>query len=116
VRRSDGAEVRFALHVRKSNWRGTPPLVQFKAACGPGDDGEPVIIVSSKRDMHHFRSCRAEMMHVPSFMLFLCLFLTRCSGPAWSASSRSPKTLARLLPHSLHQVRDGIRPGIHGNG
>jgi hypothetical protein len=39
------AEVRFAVHVRNDNRELTPPLVQLKAVCGPGDQGEPVIIV-----------------------------------------------------------------------
>ena len=39
------AEVRFGVHVRNDNREGTPPLVQLKALCGPGDDGEPVITV-----------------------------------------------------------------------
>jgi hypothetical protein len=41
----DGAEVRFALHVRNSNRAGVLPLVSLKALCGPGDQGEPVITV-----------------------------------------------------------------------
>jgi hypothetical protein len=45
ARRSEGAEVRFGVHVRNDNREGTPPLVQLKALCGPGDDGEPVITV-----------------------------------------------------------------------
>jgi hypothetical protein len=43
ARRSDGAEVRFGVHVRNDNREGTPPLVRLKAVCGPGDQGEPVI-------------------------------------------------------------------------
>lgn len=35
----------FSLHVRNNNRRGTPPKVQLKAICGPGDNGEPVITV-----------------------------------------------------------------------
>jgi hypothetical protein len=42
---SDGAEVRFAVHVRDDNREGPPPLVRLKALCGPGDQGEPVITV-----------------------------------------------------------------------
>jgi hypothetical protein len=46
IRRSAGsAEVRFGVHVRNDTREGTPPLVQFKAVCGPGDQGEPVITV-----------------------------------------------------------------------
>ena len=45
IGRSEGAEVRFGVHVRDSNREGTPPLVRLKALCGPGDQGEPVIIV-----------------------------------------------------------------------
>jgi hypothetical protein len=46
VRWSDGGpEVRFGVHVRNHNRVGTPPLVQFKAVCGPDDDGVPCIIV-----------------------------------------------------------------------
>jgi hypothetical protein len=40
-----GAELRFAVHVRNDNRKRTPPLVQLKALCGPGDDAEPVITV-----------------------------------------------------------------------
>jgi hypothetical protein len=39
--------VRFAVHVRDDNRERTPPLVRLQALCGPGDDGEPVIIVMS---------------------------------------------------------------------
>jgi hypothetical protein len=45
ARRCDGAEVRFAVHVRNDNRERTPPLVRLKAVCGPGDDGEPVLTV-----------------------------------------------------------------------
>ncbi len=37
------AEVRFKLFVRNDNRR--PRLVELKAVCGPGDEGEPVITV-----------------------------------------------------------------------
>jgi hypothetical protein len=37
------AEVRFKLSVRNDNRR--PRLVELKAVCGPGDEGEPVITV-----------------------------------------------------------------------
>jgi hypothetical protein len=40
-----GQEVRFAVRVRNSNSQGMPPLVQFKAVCGPGDDGAPCLTV-----------------------------------------------------------------------
>jgi hypothetical protein len=43
ARRASGDCVDFALHVRNSNRRGTPPLLRLKALCGPGDQGEPVI-------------------------------------------------------------------------
>jgi hypothetical protein len=45
ARPSEGAEVRFGVHVRNDNREGTPPLVRLKALCGPGDGGEPVITV-----------------------------------------------------------------------
>jgi hypothetical protein len=41
----NGAEVRFAVHVRNDNRERMPPLVPLKALCGPGDQGEPVITV-----------------------------------------------------------------------
>jgi hypothetical protein len=44
-RRSGAAEVRFGVHVRNDTRDGTPPLVQLKALCGPGDNGEPVVTV-----------------------------------------------------------------------
>jgi hypothetical protein len=46
IGRSDGgSEVRFAVHVRNDNRERTPPLVQLRAVCGPGDNGEPVVTV-----------------------------------------------------------------------
>jgi hypothetical protein len=30
---------------RNDNRSGTPPLVRLKAACGPDDQGEPIIVV-----------------------------------------------------------------------
>jgi hypothetical protein len=45
ARSNGGSEVRFALHVRDDNREGTPPLVNLKAICGPGDDAEPVLTV-----------------------------------------------------------------------
>jgi hypothetical protein len=45
-----GSEVRFGVHVRNDNREGTPPLVQFKAVCGPGDDGEPCITIMLARE------------------------------------------------------------------
>jgi hypothetical protein len=42
--RSAGMEIRFGVHVRGDNREGTP-LVWLKAACGPGDEGEPVVTV-----------------------------------------------------------------------
>jgi hypothetical protein len=44
-RGGSGSEVRFSVHVRNDNREGSPPLVRLKAACGPGDTGEPVITV-----------------------------------------------------------------------
>jgi hypothetical protein len=41
---ASGSELRFAVHVRQDNRKRTP-LVQLKALCGPGDQGEPVITV-----------------------------------------------------------------------
>jgi hypothetical protein len=35
----------LGVHARNDNRERTPPLVGFKALCGPGDDGEPVITV-----------------------------------------------------------------------
>jgi hypothetical protein len=35
----------FALHVYNNNRERTPPLVRLKPVCGPGDDGEPVLVV-----------------------------------------------------------------------
>jgi hypothetical protein len=40
-----GPEVRFGVHVRNDNRHRTPPLVQLKALCGPGDHGWPVVTV-----------------------------------------------------------------------
>jgi hypothetical protein len=43
---SDGArELRFGVHVRSDNRDTVPPLVRFKALCGPGDQGQPVLTV-----------------------------------------------------------------------
>jgi hypothetical protein len=44
-RGGNGPAVRFGVHVRQDNRERTPPLVQPKALCGPGDSGEPVITV-----------------------------------------------------------------------
>ena len=41
----DSARTDFAVHVRKDNGEGDPPLVPLYAICGPGDDGEPVVTV-----------------------------------------------------------------------
>jgi hypothetical protein len=41
----DPQEVRFAVHVRNDNRERPPQVVRLKAACGPGDDGEPVITI-----------------------------------------------------------------------
>jgi hypothetical protein len=45
ARSAHGPEVRFGVHVRNDNRERTPPLVRLKAACAPGDRGEPVITV-----------------------------------------------------------------------
>jgi hypothetical protein len=45
ARQAEGAEVRFAVHVRNDNRDRTAPLVRLKAVCGPGDGGEPVLTV-----------------------------------------------------------------------
>jgi hypothetical protein len=45
VRGQGAAEVRFGVHVRNDNRERTPPLVNLKAVCGPGDQCEPVITV-----------------------------------------------------------------------
>jgi hypothetical protein len=45
IGRSDGQEVRFAVHVRNDNRDRTPPLVRLKALCGSNDDGSPCITV-----------------------------------------------------------------------
>jgi hypothetical protein len=45
IRRGEGSEVDFQVHVRNSNRRGTPPAVALRAVCGPGDAGEPVVTV-----------------------------------------------------------------------
>jgi hypothetical protein len=45
IRGSDGGarEVRCGVHVRNDNHDRTPPLVQLKAVCGPGDARHPGI-------------------------------------------------------------------------
>jgi hypothetical protein len=45
MRRATAREVRFGVHVCNDNRDGTLPLVQLKAVCGPGDQGEPCITV-----------------------------------------------------------------------
>ena len=45
MQRAAGSLVLFSLHVRNDNRDRTPPLVQLKALCGPGDEGVPVITV-----------------------------------------------------------------------
>lgn len=47
IRRGSGgqSDIRFRVHVRDSNRESTPPLVELRAVCGPGDGGEPVITV-----------------------------------------------------------------------
>jgi hypothetical protein len=44
-RGGSGSEISFGVHVRNDNREDTPPLVRLKAACGPGDAGEPVVTV-----------------------------------------------------------------------
>lgn len=39
----DASEIVFSLHVVTDS--PTPSLVQLKAICGPGDEGEPVITI-----------------------------------------------------------------------
>ena len=43
--RAEGSVILFRVHVRNNNRRGMPPAVQFKAVCGPDDDGSPCITV-----------------------------------------------------------------------
>jgi hypothetical protein len=45
ARRCEGAEVRFAVHVRNDNRERVPPLVRLNALAGPGDEGEPALTV-----------------------------------------------------------------------
>ncbi len=45
ARQAGGSTIHFQFHVRNDNRERTPPLVQLKAICGPGDDAEPVITV-----------------------------------------------------------------------
>ncbi len=45
IRKSKGREVRYGVHVRNDKRERTPPLVQLKALCGPGDDAAPVITI-----------------------------------------------------------------------
>jgi hypothetical protein len=45
VSKQGGVVVRFGVHVRNDNRDRMPPLVRLKAACGPGDRGEPVVTV-----------------------------------------------------------------------
>jgi hypothetical protein len=45
ARRATGSLIEFGAHVRGDNSERMPPLVHLKAACGPGDQGEPVITV-----------------------------------------------------------------------
>ncbi len=40
-----GPVVRFGVYVRNDNRDRAPPLVRLKAACGPGDQGQPVLTV-----------------------------------------------------------------------
>ena len=43
VNRNATGNIRYRLHVRNDS--GRPRLVELKALCGPGDDGEPCITV-----------------------------------------------------------------------
>lgn len=43
--RAQGSDCRFRLHVRGDNRERTPPQVELRSVCGPGDLGEPVITV-----------------------------------------------------------------------
>jgi hypothetical protein len=45
LRSAAAPELRFGVRVRQDNREQAPPLVQLKALCGPGDQGEPVITV-----------------------------------------------------------------------
>src|SRR5215831_16476481 len=45
ARNEGGRELRFGVHVRNDNRDGVPPLVQLRAVCAPGDQGEPVITI-----------------------------------------------------------------------
>ena len=43
--RRGGAQLLYSVHVRQDRRERTPPKVQLKAMCGPGDDLEPVITI-----------------------------------------------------------------------
>ena len=51
IGRGSGGRIRFAVHVRNDNRKGTPPLVQLKAICGPGDEGAPVVCGPGRLDV-----------------------------------------------------------------
>jgi hypothetical protein len=44
-RGAEGPELRFQLHVRNDDRKGTPPLVELKSVCGPDDDASPCLTV-----------------------------------------------------------------------
>ena len=45
ARSTHGDTAHFRVHVRGDNRDTTPPAVELKAICGPGDDAKPVITV-----------------------------------------------------------------------
>jgi hypothetical protein len=45
IRRSTEAARDVGVRVRNDNRERTPPLVRLQVVCGPGDQGEPVIMV-----------------------------------------------------------------------
>jgi hypothetical protein len=53
--------VRFGVHVRNDNQERTPPLVELKAVCGPGDDGDPVVAVMMPDEDYRASSVRARI-------------------------------------------------------
>lgn len=46
IRRNDrGPELGFAVYLRSGTRGGTPPVVQLRSRCEPGDDGEPCLTI-----------------------------------------------------------------------
>ncbi len=45
ARNASGDRLTFGVHVRNSNRPWKPPVVRFKAVCGPGDDTAPVVTI-----------------------------------------------------------------------